>query len=273
MLKIGVLDSGIGGITVFTELRKVLSHAEYVYLGDNANLPYGNKSAAQIEKLTSDCAKLLQSKGIDALVVACNTISSTGHTLQTIRKMIAPIPVFGVVEPGVEAVLNIWKEKPLAPVLILGTRATVRSHAYRHALQKPDALILEQACPLLASMIEEGWTDHPILEMTINEYVRPYRAIPPGIALLACTHYPWVHHVFEKALPGWTVINSASTVAQSLQRKFKNIETSAPQEVEWIFTDPETIPEFAKKMILQSKGVTYENGMPYAFADNRRSYL
>ena len=134
--RIGVFDSGIGGITVLTELRKKLPHCDYVYLGDTAHLPYGTKSPKQIQKLSAHCAKQLKKKKIQILVVACNTISS--WALPAIQKIMGKVPVVGVVEPGVEAALAAWKELPKrsssTPVLVLATRATVQSGAYSSLL-------------------------------------------------------------------------------------------------------------------------------------------
>jgi len=257
--KIGVFDSGIGGITVLSELRRSLSSVDYVYLGDTAHVPYGTKSAAQIEKLSSECARTLKSKNIDALIVACNTASSLA--LEVIRKVMDPIPVFGVVEPGVAAALAAWgeshSEKSQTPILVLATRATVQSHAYGNALRGAlnTLTVIEQPCPLLVPMIEEGWIDHPVLHQTLVEYVRPHlKNHASGVALLGCTHYPWIHRAFEKALPGWKVVNSARAVVQSLEssqllRENFSSESGLAGRVEWIFTDPDAVPAFAKKLL------------------------
>jgi glutamate racemase len=174
------------------------------------------------------------------------------------------------VGPGIQAALTALEEArknlPLArvPILVLATRATVQSHAYGKALR--DALghgldpeqdsppVIEQACPLLVPMIEEGWIDHPILHQTIMEYLRPHAQLhSEGIALLGCTHYPWIHKAFEKALPGWTVVNSAQAIADSLEKANigKRRRKKAPSEspIEWIFTDPEAVPSFARNLM------------------------
>lgn len=258
---IGVFDSGIGGITVLSELKQQLPEwVNYVYLGDTAHVPYGPKSSSQIQKLSVDCVQLLKSKGIDALVVACNTAAS--HAMAEIQKVMSPIPVIGVVEPGIEAALQ---TQPSSTLLVFATRATVRSQAYSKGLRAilkahhdplESVSIHEQACPLLVPIIEEGWLDHSILHQTLAEYVRPYVNLPtPGVALLGCTHYPWIHKAFEQALPGWKVINSARAVSDYLQRaswfqqKTKPKKASTEKRVEWIFTDPEAVPEFARDFI------------------------
>lgn len=271
-MKIGVFDSGIGGITVLSELRRRMSFVDYVYLGDTAHLPYGTKSPTQIEKLSVQCAKKLKTKKVDALIVACNTASSLA--LPAIRDVMKTIPVLGVVEPGIQAALSALKHNQgkkkkgqlLAPILVLATRATVQSHAYGRALRQAldlqldyqDAClpIIEQACPVLVPMIEDGWIDHPLLHLTVAEYVKPHlHLFPAGIAVLGCTHYPWIQPAFEKALPGWTVVNSAGAVAELLEKSalFQNakaLQDTTPGKVEWIFTDPEAVPAFAKKFII-----------------------
>src|SRR5690606_17922956 len=107
--------------------------------------------------------------------------------------------------------------------------------------------ISEQACPLVVPMIEEGWLDHPILLSTVNEYVSKYRADKvPGVALLACTHYPWAQKIFEEALPGWSIVNSAQVVARYIKNQDLQFNTSKEDfTVEWIFTDPKAVTEVA----------------------------
>ena len=257
-MKIGVFDSGIGGVTVLTELKKSLPGADYVYLGDTAHLPYGTKSAAQIGRLSAACAATLKSKNVDAVVVACNTASA--WALDPIREVMGKTPVFGMVEPGVEAALSALKQDfdSGAPIMVLATPATVRSGSYgkklRDSLQTAgtNAIVIEQACPLLVPMIEEGWIDHPILHQTIQAYVENHRnQHPRGVALLGCTHYPWIQSAFEKALTGWKVVNSAQAVVEFLGRK--GILSGDPGlsagRMEWIFTDAEAVPAFARQLI------------------------
>lgn len=279
-MRIGVFDSGIGGITVLTSLRKRFPRARYVYLGDTANLPYGSKSQTQVIRLSLGCAEKLKKRGVDAVVVACNTASSLALT--EIRKFLDPIPVYGVVEPGVQSVLSALRalqagsagsgQKPHppipVPILILATRATVNSRAYgtalRSILDPASHPVFEQACPLLVPMIEEGWTEHSILRQAIAEYVGDYRrAHSSGIALLGCTHYPWAQESIEAELPGWSVVNSAEAIGKALESQLNPNSESDPEtgqtgeaacaeavKVEWIFTDPQALPEFARKLVL-----------------------
>lgn len=251
-MKVGVFDSGVGGITVLLELRKQLPGADFVYLGDTANVPYGTKSAKQVERLSLEAVAELQGHGIDALVVACNTASSLA--LPAIRAAMK-IPVLGVVEPGASAALTASNAHGSSVILVLATRATVKSGAYRHALAGQAGQVIEQACPLLVPMIEEGWLDHPILHGTVQEYVSDhFRANAPGVALLGCTHYPWIQAAIELSLPSWRVVNSAEAVAksfvESLTRAGKGwFPPTGSGKIDWIFTDPQAVPAFARRWV------------------------
>lgn len=267
---------------MLSELRRRLQGAQFVYFGDTANVPYGTKSATQVRALSRAAAERFRGHQVDALVVACNTASSVA--IPDMKAVLGNIPVIGVVEPGVEAVLEAFaavragvsdrnQPKPrneLPPILVLATRGTVRAGLYgklfrellepavsRHEKPYP---VIEQACPLLVPMIEEGWVDHPVLHQTVQEYVHGYAsARTPGVCLLGCTHYPWIHAAVEKALPGWRVVNSASAVANAVVRSEfwqKYQKAMGPRSlsggegpVEWHFSDPESLPEFAQRFI------------------------
>ena len=239
LMKIGVFDSGIGGVTVLSELKKRFPGEEYLYFGDTANVPYGTKSETQIRTLVSSAAERIKEKGIDALVIACNTASSIAF--KDFKFALDPTPLIDVVDAGVTSVLQAVKNNPTLPILILGTRATVKSRIYSRLLKDQNAslTIHEQECPLLVPMIEEGWTDHPILKSTILEYIAPYLNLKPGVALLACTHYPWIKAQFESLMPGWKVLDSATAVADILEAKLHvNLHSStAITEVDWYFSD------------------------------------
>lgn len=259
-MKIGVFDSGIGGMTVLKELIRAFPDAQYVYVGDTANVPYGPKTPEKIRSLCREVTKNLKNRELDILVVACNTASSLA--LNIFKNELPSIPVYGVVEPGVQAVVhshNLQEQSQNRRILILGTRATVNSQIYSREVRKHVLFneISEQACPLVVPMIEEGWAAHPLLLEVINEYVKPYKEDKePGVALLACTHYPWAQSVFEKALPGWVIVNSAKVVADYIKAEnltFKNERKGF--EIEWIFTDPKAVTEVALNDFRDSLGI------------------
>ncbi|MGA3213590.1 MAG: glutamate racemase, partial [Terriglobales bacterium] len=140
-MKIGVFDSGVGGLTVLKALTQKLPAAEYLYFGDTARLPYGSKSVATVEKFAIEAACYLEERGIDILVVACNT--ATALALPAIREAVG-IPVEGVIEPGAERGAAATRR---GKVVVIATAATIGSHAYRHALEGRAIEVCEKACP------------------------------------------------------------------------------------------------------------------------------
>ena len=163
---IGVFDSGFGGLTVLKELVALIPNADYLYFGDTARLPYGSKSAETVARYAVGATQYLEQHGAEMLVIACNT--ATALALPEIRQA-SRVPVEGVVEPGAQrAALASEKKK----VVVIGTEATVSSHAYRRALESRGVAAHEKACPLLVPLVEEGWIDHPVTEQVARIYLQ-----------------------------------------------------------------------------------------------------
>ncbi len=262
-MKVGIFDSGIGGLTVLKELMTQFPNNEYFYLGDTANVPYGTKSTEQIKTLSTSATQYFKDFQIDLLVVACNTASSLA--LSEIKNTIYPVPVVGVVEPGVEAVLEELAKKQFDPeirILILGTKATVRSGIYGVELRKRISFnpISEQNCALAVPLIEEDWIQSPVMNQVLKEYVAPYISdSKPGIALLACTHYPWAQANFQNVLQGWSIVNSAKAIARSVAEQFPQIASQQEQKqnlkIHLKWTDPKSVSEFAINEFKGSFGI------------------
>ncbi len=241
-MRIAVFDSGMGGITVLKELRKSFPQFNFLYYGDTANVPYGTKSHTQIKTLVKAASIEIKNKKVDAMVIACNTASCIA--LDECCEVMGETPVYSVVEAGIATITRILKKDPSKPVLVLGTKATVRSKTYSTSLKNifdVNIPVYEQECPLLVPMIEEGWINHPIMQQTVEEYTKAYLSLSPGIAFLACTHYPWIKSAFEKALPGWQVIDSAALVVETLAENSKTflLENKTAGNIEWLLTDQE----------------------------------
>ncbi|MGH7928943.1 MAG: glutamate racemase, partial [Candidatus Binatia bacterium] len=159
---IGVFDSGIGGLTVLHKIIEALPRENTVYLGDTARAPYGTKSVDTVLRYSFENSEFLVEKGVKLLVVACNT--STAIALAPVRERL-PIPVIGVIEPGVRRAIKSTKSKKVG---VIGTDATIQSGAYTRALKAADNAIevYSRACPLLVPLVEEGWTDNVVVELT-----------------------------------------------------------------------------------------------------------
>lgn len=209
---IGVFDSGFGGLTVLKALLELVPDADYAYFGDTARLPYGSKSVETVARYAVEAAQFLQSQGAGMLVIACNT--ATALALDQITAAVR-VPVVGVVEPGAEAAAAATQN---GRVVVIGTEATVSSHAYRHALEARKLEAREKACPLLVPLVEEGWVDHPVTEQVATIYLG--EAFSDGFRdadtlVLACTHYPLLKTLLQKVTPAHvTIVDSAESTAR-----------------------------------------------------------
>ncbi|OGR42727.1 MAG: glutamate racemase [Elusimicrobia bacterium GWA2_61_42] len=208
---IGIFDSGLGGLTVFKSLRALLPGENLVYFGDTARVPYGTKSAQAVIAFSKEITAFLLERRIKLLVVACNTASSLA--LDEIRKL-SPVPVLGVILPGVEAAL---KAVPAGGrVLVTGTSATVNSRAYSKALAAAGARVkvLEKACPLFVPLVEEGWCSKPVAAIVAREYLAPFRGRKVDALILGCTHYPLLKKVIAAVMgPRTRIVDSARVTA------------------------------------------------------------
>lgn len=213
---IGVFDSGFGGLTVLRELARHVPEARYLYFGDTARLPYGSKSAATVARFAAEAAQFLQQRGMEMLVVACNT--ATALALPEIKAAVQ-VPVEGVIEPGAERAAAVSRRKN---VVVVATEATINSHAYARALAARGVHACEKACPLLVPLIEEGWVDHPVTERVAHIYLDEIfhdHETGPDVLLLGCTHYPLIKSVLRSVCP-WRIeiVDSAESTARVVAR-------------------------------------------------------
>ena len=227
-MKIGVFDSGVGGLTVLRALLPRVANAEYLYLGDTARLPYGSKSQATIARYAVSSSQFLIDQGCEFLVIACNTASALA--LDEIQQTARPhgVPVVGVIAPGAAAASS---ESATRDALVIATSATVQSHAYAAACKQLGLRSLEKACPLLVPLVEEGWTDHPVTSEVVRIYLSELHrqateaGLCPDTVVLGCTHYPLLRGIIEAAVGElWLaqpprVIDSAEATAREVERQ------------------------------------------------------
>ncbi len=213
--RIGVFDSGVGGLTVLKAMAEQLP-AHYLYFGDTARLPYGTKSAETVARYAIGATRFLESQNIDFLVIACNT--ATALALPAIRDA-AHVPVVGVVEPGAAAAARISKKQA---AIVIATEATVASHAYRDALQRHGLQAVEKACPLFVPLVEEGWIEHPVTEQVAKIYLGEATAQAPegaDVLVLACTHYPLISPMLRRIVPeSMQIVDSAESTARVVKK-------------------------------------------------------
>lgn len=213
--RIGVFDSGVGGLTVLKAMAEVLP-AHYLYFGDTARLPYGTKSAETVARYAIGATRFLEAQNIDLLVIACNT--ATALALPKIEDA-AHVPVVGVVEPGAQAAAEISKGRA---AIVIATEATVSSHAYRDALAQHGLQSLEKACPLFVPLVEEGWIEHPVTEQVAKIYLGEAATQAPAgadVLVLACTHYPLIAPLLRRVVPpSMQIVDSAESTARVVKK-------------------------------------------------------
>lgn len=193
---IGVFDSGLGGLTVVKELMAQLPNESIVYFGDTARLPYGTRSKETIIKYSMQCIRFLLTRGIKAVVIACNTASSMA--LDAVKEVF-DIPIIGVVEPGAADAVRATQN---GKVGIIGTQATVQSGSYPRAIASIDARIQTRsvACSLFVPIVEEGWSDTSIAYLTAERYLAPLKEWGADTLILGCTHYPLLMDTISKVM-------------------------------------------------------------------------
>ena len=194
---LGFFDSGVGGLTVVRAVQQLLPAEDIVYLGDTARLPYGSKSPETIRQFAHEDVRFLLDRGVKMVVVACNT--ATAHALPSLQEQYR-IPIIGVIEPGVEAVLS---DPAAQRIGIIATRGTVGSHAYQHelALRRTGLILHATPAPLLVPLVEEDWLDHPATRAALHTYLDPMLDRGIDTLMLACTHYPLLIPVLKDFLP------------------------------------------------------------------------
>jgi glutamate racemase len=212
--RIGVFDSGVGGLTVLRAMASQLP-AHYLYFGDTARLPYGTKSAETVARYAIGATRYLEDQGIDLLVVACNT--ATALALPQIQQA-ARTPVVGVVEPGAALAAEVSQSRS---AIVIATEATVSSHAYRDALQRHGLDAYEKACPLLVPLVEEGWVEHSVTEQVARIYLGDAMAAAEkaDVLVLACTHYPLLTPLLRRITPEHVkIVDSAESTAAVVRK-------------------------------------------------------
>ncbi len=221
---IGIFDSGIGGLTVFAEIRKSLPQESLIYLGDTARVPYGSKTAETVIRYSLENVDFLRERNVKAIVVACNTASALA--LPTLAQQ-CEMPIIGVVEPGAKSALIATKKNKLG---VIGTQATISSEAYSKALRESNAQVkvVSQACPLFVSLVEEGWVDNEVAELVAQQYLLGIKTEGIDVLILGCTHYPVLKSVISKVVgSGIQLIDSAQATAQALAEMLKKNKLEA----------------------------------------------
>lgn len=212
-LPIGLFDSGLGGLTVLSELRRRLPSERFFYLGDTARTPYGAKGAETILRYSKECSRFLLNQEIKLLVIACNTASSVA--LSEIERY-APCPVVGTIDPAVDEAL---RQVRVGRIGVIGTQATITSRAYEKRISElnPDVEVASKACPLFVPLVEQGMFDGEIVDKVCELYLGEWKNIELDALILGCTHYPLLTQSIQKLLgPEIRIVACSTAIANKV---------------------------------------------------------
>lgn len=240
---IGIFDSGVGGLTVLAEIRKALPNESIIYVGDTKNFPYGNRKKEEIIEFAIQNVEMLIKKQVKVIIIACGT--ATSQALNTLKEKF-DIPIIGIIEPTVQYIENQKYEE----IGVIATEGTIRSGAWEHKLKErlPKIKVTNKACPMLATIAEEGKAQSQEGRKVIKEYMAPFKEKHIDKLILGCTHYPIYEPIIRGEL-GYEVelINTGVTVSQYLQKYLceNSLESDGMIKTENIYlTKPEK--EFKK---------------------------
>lgn len=247
---IGVFDSGVGGLTVLSEIRKRLPNENIIYLGDTKNFPYGNRSREEIIKFATQNVERLIEKQVKIIVIACGTVTS--QAIDMLKEKFE-IPIIGIIEPTVEYI----EKQKYREIGVIATEGTIRSGAWENKLKEkiPEIQVVNKACPMLATIAEEGKARSAEGRAAIKEYMKPFKEKHIDKIILGCTHYPIYEKIIREEL-GYNVelINTGITVSEKLENylKTKKLENGEKNRKEEIYlTKPEKEFKEIAKNILQ----------------------
>lgn len=210
---IGVIDSGVGGLTVAKEIMRQLPNEQILYVGDTARCPYGPRSGEEVKKFTWQMTNFLVSKGIKMLVIACNT--ATAVALEEIQDEL-PIPVVGVIYPGARTAIKVTKNNQIG---VIGTVGTIKSGAYEKALKTINrkSKVTSLACPKFVPLVESGEFEGPIVKKVVAETLTPIKNKGLDTLILGCTHYPLLEKIIKKTMgENVEVISSGEETAREV---------------------------------------------------------
>jgi glutamate racemase len=212
---IGFFDSGLGGLTCIPYLMDALPQERILYFGDTARTPYGSKAVSTIRSFSFEISDFLIENGVKMIVIACNTVSSV--CIRDLRERHPKTPILGIISPAAHATANLCG--PENRIGVIGTKATIRSNAYRDKILRYDKGldIAQMACPALVPLIEEGIVEHEIMDLTLRHYLDrfiSYNRI--DTLVLGCTHYPLIRKNIQRLYPGLRIVDPSKEILRSI---------------------------------------------------------
>lgn len=248
--KIGVFDSGLGGLTVVREMQRLMPEESVIYFGDIARLPYGSKSKEAITEFSHQIMRFLLKHDVKAVIIACGTASA--NALEDLQRTYQ-LPITGVVEPGAREAARTTKNGRIG---ITGTEATIRSEAYDRLLKglDPQIEVFSKACPLFVPLVEEGWFKDEITRSVVQRYLAELKLQKVDTLVLGCTHYPLLKRLIGEEIGEEVIlVNPSSSVVKEMKEYLQqqDMQSSAAQgEYEFYVSDStEKFRQFGQQVL------------------------
>ncbi|MCI8387999.1 MAG: glutamate racemase [Clostridiales bacterium] len=249
---IGIFDSGLGGLSALKEVRRLLPSEDIVYFGDTGRVPYGSRSKETITKYALQDLNFLMSKQVDAVLVACGTISSIA--IDTLRNKYPSIPIIGVVDSAAEVAVSLTKNKKIG---VIATSSTIGSHSFEKKLLSLDNEldIIQTACPLFVPLVENGFIspDNEVTHLVAKQYLAEIKASGADTLILGCTHYPIITESIARVLPGVNIVSSSKAAADTLSQMVQPTEINRLGNTEYYVSDEPYGFEKTASIFLETK--------------------
>ena len=242
---IGIFDSGIGGLSVFSKLINLLPNENYIYFGDTKNLPYGNKTKEQLISFVSDIFDFFEEKNVKAVIMACNTTSATVYDILKDKYNFKLYPI-------VQSASKYIADKNYSKVGVFATNATINSHAYQKWINyyNPKIQVFEKACPTWAYIVENGLQKKSENIKNVEETVKEMMKNEPDKIILGCTHYPYLTDILSKFAPKEIFLNPAECFAEYIANDIKkSLKENSKKDYEpkfYVSSDPEQFKKASK---------------------------
>ena len=233
---IGIFDSGLGGLSAYKEVRRLLPGEDIVYFGDTGRVPYGTRSRETIIKYAQQDMNFLTTKNIDAVLVACGTVTSTA--LDILREKYPGLPIIGVIEGAAKAAVGITKNNRVG---VIATSATINSRSFEKKLREldPEIEIIARACPLFVPLVENGFIspDDEVTYLVAERYLADIRESGADTLILGCTHYPVISRSIARVLPGVNIISSSKAAAEQIAALYSHSDPTRQGRTEFYVSD------------------------------------
>lgn len=210
---IGIFDSGVGGLTVAKSVHKCLPREDIIYFGDTARVPYGNKSRNTIIRFAREIMEFMIKHRVKIVVIACNTASSLS---QPFLKKISPVPVVGVITPGVKEAMHVSKNRRIG---VIGTNSTISSRAYDREMARTGGSyrLFSKPCPLFVPLVENSVINNKVVYQVAQSYLKGLKSKKIDTLILGCTHYPILKKVIGKVMGEARLVDSSHAVAKEVK--------------------------------------------------------